>query len=381
MRFLVWGAGKIGRGFVADIMRGGGQFVDFVDIDGKLVDALNARGRYSIFKADEGGIREEALEGGFRAHRASDDLTELFLDGELCVDVAVFQNDLDAVADEIAPYIRLRAEKMPGTTMNFIVNVNMTSPEHAFRRMLEQRLEGAARRYLDRSVGVSGIFMMCISPDAKPEMLRKDPLAVYNNGFYEQAVSREAFCGNPPRAPRLRLSDRLEAEEARKLYTLNMAHCAVAYLGTPMGLETSLDAIRSPEIEATIVEALAEVAVGLSGAYGFSDAEMRDWGEVILSLLRNPHMIDPLWRLGADTRRKLAYADRLVTPARLCLRHGGTPVALARVIRAGYRFTNDDPGTRHVRALVESMGLKGAVREVSGLAEGDNLYHMIVEEE
>lgn len=381
MRFLVWGAGKIGRGFIADIMREGGQFVDFVDLDGALVDALNARGRYSIHKADESGIRTEIVEGGFQAHRVSDDLTALFLEDEVCVDVAVFKNDLASVADEIAPYVALRAEKMPGSFLNFIVNVNMTSPEHAFRRMLEERLSGAARRYLDRNAGVSGIFMMCISPDAKPEMLARDPLAVYNNGFYEQAVSRDAFRGNPPRAPRLRLSDRLEAEEARKLYTLNMAHCAAAYLGMPRGYETSYQAIRDPEIEKVIAQALAEAATGLSGEYGFTQAEMRDWSEVILSLLRNPHMVDPLWRLGADARRKLAYADRLVTPARLCLAHGGAPVALSKIIRAGYDFDNDDPGTNHVRALVEASGLRAAVREVSGLDEGDTLYHMIIEEE
>ncbi len=381
MRFLVWGAGKIGRGFVADIMREGGQFVDFVDIDEGLVERLNARGRYSIYKADESGVRTEIVEGGFCAHLASDDLTALFLGDEVCVDVAVFKDDLPAVADAIAPYIALRDREMPCSQMNIIVNVNMTSPEHAFRRMLEERLEGAARRYLDRNVGVSGIFMMCISPDAKPEMLEADPLAVYNNGFFEQAVAREAFVGNPPSAPRLRLSDRLEAEEARKLYTLNMAHCAVAYLGMPMGLGTSLQAIRNPEIEKVVTDALSEAAVGLSGAYGFTDGEMKSWSEIILSLLRNPHMVDPLWRLGADTRRKLARADRLVTPAHLCLKHGGTPFALARIIRAGYDFTNDDPGTRHVRGLVETMGLDGAVRAVSGLAEDDVLYHMIIEEE
>lgn len=380
MRFLVWGAGKIGRGFVADLMREGGQFVDFVDINASLVDALNARGRYTIFKADENGVRQETVEGGFRAHHTTGDLKALFLEDELLVDVAVFQNDLEPVADEIAPYIALRAAQKPGTPMNFIVNVNMTDPAHAFRHALEKRLSEAECRYLDRSVGISGIFMMCISPDAKAEMRATDPLCVYNNGFFEQAVAREAFVGNPPKAPRLRLSDRLGAEEARKLYTLNMAHCAAAYLGLPMGLETSLQAIRNPEIEQTIANALAETAIGLTGAYGFTEGEMCAWEKTIFSLLRNPHMVDPLRRLGADTRRKLGHADRLVTPALLCLKHGGTPAALARIIRAGYDFTNDDPGTQYVRGRVEAMGLKGAVQKVSGLTPRDTLLNMIIKE-
>lgn len=381
MAFVIWGAGKIGRGFIADLLREGGTFIDFVDKDKSLVDALNARGTYTIFKADENGIRRDVVPGGFKACYTGDDLSGLFLEGDLCVDVAVFKGDLAEAADMIAPLLTLRAEKMPDSTADFIVNVNMVSPEHAFRALLEERLSGAAREYLDRNVGVSGIFMMCISPDAKPEMLREDPLSVYNNGFFEQAVSRAAFRGKPPIAPRLRLSDKLEAEEARKLYTLNMAHCAASYLGTPRGLSTSLDAIRDPEVEGAIAGALDEAAIGLMGEYGFSDTEMRAWKEVILSLLRNPHMVDPLFRLGADTQRKLAHNDRLVSPALLCLRHGGAPRALARVIRAGYAFTNDDPGTEYVRALVQQQGLGGAVRAVSGVLPGEALYQMIIEEE
>lgn len=378
MRFLVWGAGKIGRGFVAEIMREGGQFIDFVDIDGALVDALNTRGRYRIFKADENGVRKSCIEGGFRAHRTTDDLTDLFLADGLTIDIAVFQNNLSAVADEIAPYIRLRAERMPDCAMDIMMNVNMTDPASGFRRMLEARLAGAARGYLDRNVGISGIFMMCISPEPRPEMLAQDPLCVYNNGFFEQAADLNAFRGAPPRAPRLRLSDRLEAEEARKLYTLNMAHCAAAYLGGPLGLSTSREAIQNPGIEKTVRAALAEAAVGLSGAYGFSGAEMGAWTELILALLKNPHMTDPLRRLGADTRRKLSHADRLVTPARLCIKNGGTPAALCQIIRAGYEFENSDPGTEYVRALVAEAGLPEAVYKVSGLAPGDPLHEMIL---
>lgn len=43
--------------------------------------------------------------------------------------------------------------------------------------------------------------MMCIAPDATEEMRREDPLAVYHNGFFEQAVDAEAFRGVPPPGP------------------------------------------------------------------------------------------------------------------------------------------------------------------------------------
>lgn len=378
---IIWGAGRIGRGFVADLLREGGYFIEFVDIDRELVDALNGRGRYSIYKADASGIRTDIVDGGFRAHHTSDELSHLFLQDDCLVDIAVFKNDLESAADMLAPYIALRAERMPGSALDIITNVNMVSPESAFRGMLEKRLTGAAREYLDGRVGISGIFMMCISPDAKPEMLAEDPLAVYNNAFFEQGVDARAFRGKKPDAPRMRLSDRLEAEEIRKLCTLNMAHCALAYLGTPRGYKTSFEAASDPAIAKIVGGALEEACTGLSAEFGFGKDESADWKNIIFDLLLNPYMADPLSRLGADTRRKLSGNDRLMTTANMCLRAGVRPVNLARVIRAGYAFDNDDPGTRYVRGLVSEMGLENALCAVGSIDKDTELARIIIQEE
>ena len=377
---IICGAGRIGRGFVADLLHEGGYFIDFVDIDRDLVDMLNSNGAYSIFKADASGIRKEVITGGFRAHHTSEDVSALFLEEDCLIDVAVFKNDLEAVADMLVPCITLRAEKMPGSKMDIITNVNMVSPEIAFRKLLEERLTGAAREYLDSCIGISGIFMMCISPDAKPEMLAEDPLAVYNNGFFEQGVDAHAFLGRKPEAPRMRLSDRLEAEEARKLYTLNMAHCALAYLGIS-GYTTSFEAVNDPGISEIVGGALDEALYGLSHEFGFSDAENAEWRRIIFDLLLNPYMADPLSRLGADSKRKLSGNDRLMMPAKLCLKAGAKPVNLAKIIRAGYDFENDDPGTQYVRALVSGKGLTEAACEVGSIDKDSRIYRIIFQEE
>ena len=377
---VVWGAGRIGRGFVAELLFEGDYFVHFVDRDASLVRALNRQGRYTLYKARETGLEKCVLAGNFRAHSTDENLSSLFLQEDCLVVVAVFKNELESAAEMLAPYVALRAEKMPRSPMDFITNVNMNAPEVAFRRYLEQRFSGPARDYLDAQVGVSGIFMMCIAPDATEEMRREDPLAVYHNGFFEQAVDAEAFRGVPPQAPRLRLSHRLAAEEARKLYTLNMAHCALAYLGTPRGYATSFQAVQDAEIRRVVAGALEEASLGLEKQLGFGGEEMLQWREIIFSLLLNPYMADPLSRLGADSRRKLSGNDRLVIPAQLCLASGARPVNLARIIRAGYAFENPDPGTRQVRRSVSEKGLGTAVQEISALTPDQELFKMIMEE-
>ena len=49
-KILIWGAGKIGRGFVADIFHTAGYHIVFADADQHVVDLLNASGEYTVFK-------------------------------------------------------------------------------------------------------------------------------------------------------------------------------------------------------------------------------------------------------------------------------------------------------------------------------------------
>ena len=159
-----------------------------------------------------------------------------------------------------------------------------------------------------------------------------------------------------------------------------MAHCALAYLGTPRGYATSFQAVQDTEIRRVVTGALEEASLGLEKQLGFGGEEMLQWREIIFSLLLNPYMADPLSRLGADSRRKLSGNDRLVIPAQLCLASGARPVNLARIVRAGYAFENPDPGTRQVRRCVSEKGLGNAVQEISALTPDQELFKMIMEE-
>lgn len=386
MRTLaVWGAGRIGRGFVAPLFRHPGWRCVFVDIDQALVDALNERRRYTILRAAADGISREVIEGGFRALHTSDRsaLESLFQEEGLLLDVAVHATELQHVADMVAPLIAGRAALPEQPPMDILMNVNMARPDEAFRAGLEEALRGKPRAldFLRKKVGVSGIAAACISPVATEEMLREDPLTLINNGYPEQAISETALRGEKPLLPRLRLTKDISREETRKLYTLNMAHALLCYLGLPRGYQTVLETMRDPAIRKMTDQALEEACLGLSMAFGFSEGELSAWKSTVVALLLNPYINDNLRRLGADTRRKLARGDRLVGPAALCMEAGRPPEAIAAAIYAGFFYRNDDEGTRAVRALTEKQGVKAAVQEICGLPEDHPLARLILKQD
>ena len=381
---VIWGAGRIGRGFVAALFREPGWRTVFVDIDRTLVDLLNERGRYTIFRATAEGVSREIIQGRFSAVHTSDTdaLEMLFCEEGLLLDIAVHATELDRVASMLSPLIALRAQVMPGKPLDILMNVNMALPDEAFRKKLTAALanDKTSLRYLESSVGISGIAAACISPIATDEMKAEDPLALLNNNYPEQAVSEEAFKGEKPRLPRLRLSKNLSAEETRKLYTLNMAHALLCYLGLPKRYATVIEAMNDPWLRTLVDEALDEANTGLLHALPLTEDELNWWRDTVISLLLNPYIDDSLRRLGADTRRKLSRYDRLVGPAMLCLEAGRAPRAIAKAIRAGFRFENDDEGTRAVRSLTCEEGLQTAVSRICGLTPESPLFQMILNE-
>lgn len=375
---VIWGAGRIGRGFVGDIFREAEGFrTVYVDIDRELTDALNKAKSYTIARATREGISKHRVDG-FSAVHTSDEaaLSALFGEEDLLLDIAVHEPRLPQVADMLRPLFEQRAKT--GLNMDVMMNVNMARPDAYFADLMGERLSPAALKYFSDSVGVTGIFAMCISPLTPDWLKKEDPLALWNNGWETQTISRKALKCPTPEAPRLLLTDDIEREETRKLYTLNMAHALLSYLGLPRGLKTSLEAVRDPELRNTLEGALTESSAGLEHEFGFGEEEMAAWRGKIIGLLENPYIEDGLQRLGADTRRKLSARDRLVGPAGLCLKAGKEPVNLAKAIRAGFLYENPDEGTREVREFYKAHGLASSVQKYCALSPDNGLYGRIV---
>jgi mannitol-1-phosphate 5-dehydrogenase len=205
-------------------------------------------------------------------------------------------------------------------------------------------------------------------------------LSLMSNGYPELPVDAQAFKGPPLVAPLIRLCTEFTAESVRKTYTLNMAQAAMAYLGSPLGLQFAVQAIEHPDVRPYIQQGLEEAAHGLCGEYGFTPEEMADWNGQIFTMLENPALGEPLNRLGVDVGRKVGLHERLVGAAQLCQRHGRAPVALARAIAYAYLYRADDPGTRRLQDAVANEGIELALERCSQLDYRSRLRALVLEE-
>ncbi|MCJ7556175.1 MAG: hypothetical protein MUP90_04585, partial [Gammaproteobacteria bacterium] len=64
---VVWGAGQIGRGYVADLFNAAGYHLILVGRSPELIAQLRSAGRYTVVKVETAGQRRDQVIAGYTA--------------------------------------------------------------------------------------------------------------------------------------------------------------------------------------------------------------------------------------------------------------------------------------------------------------------------
>lgn len=381
-RILIWGAGKIGRGFVADLFDQAGYALSFVDANEEMVQSLTERGSYTIVKLPEDGPEESREIGGFEALSVSEKerIDELLLSVPLAA-VVVFPAIFDAVATELARGIERRAKERPEAPLDILLCANTAHPREMFYPILREKLSPQAQRYLDERVGLVETVILRIGIPSEAHYLEQDPNVVVTNGYPLMPVDKTAFKGPLPQVRGLQFSERIGAEEIRKIYCYNMAHAALAYAGYLKGYRYLSEAAQDPEVAEEVEGALKEVGRALAAEYPFSEAEMEEYTAEIVAYLGNPALPDTVVRVGGDPKRKAGPEDRLIGPGRLCQKHGVEPRHLMRTLARAFLFDPpEDPSAKELQRELKLYGFSEAAKRTCGLEPDEELGWIAREE-
>ena len=379
-KVLIFGAGKIGRGFVADLFRNGGYGINFVDADEALIQQLKTRKSYTVYKMRGEGDQDTVQISGFNAFSLSEtSAITSQLAGCTYAAIAVFPGAFESIAACIAPEIERRASTA-GLPLDIILCANVLNPSKTFGELLEAQLSDTGKAFLESSVGLveSLVIRICIEPSA--EMKQQDPLVVLTNGYPELTLDGAAFKSRPPVFDGVILAKNFHAEEVRKIYTYNMLHAVYAYLGKLKGYSSVLDCIKDPEIMTNGRGALDEVARALQCEYGYTAEEMAVWNNRVVKNLSNPILADTVERLGGNPIRKLKREDRLTGPMILCHNNGIMPYYLAKVVACAFLFdpAKDDAATE-IRRHVQNYGIRESIVKYCELDKELELVQLAVD--
>jgi mannitol-1-phosphate 5-dehydrogenase len=371
-KILIWGAGKIGRGFIADIFAQAGFEICLVDESQDLINQLNKRGKYTVVHAGSEKI-EQIFISGYKALTTAQEseIAEEFKDTDLMA-LAIFPKIFEAVACQIRQYILQRKGSGNKNPFNILLCTNLIHAGPKFKEYLYKDLTAQEQQFLEDMVGIVEVLVIRISPAAPAYAMEKDPLVVWTNGYPELPVDKHGFKGSIPAVKSLRLVDDMRAEELRKIYTYNMCHALLSYHGKFYGYPLLVDCLKDDAVSKEAEGALDEVSAALQKEFGFTAKDMQAWIKSVLEHTNNPTVADTVARSGADPKRKLARDDRLIGPTLLCLKNGITPRHLIKGIAAAFHYYEEsDPSSKEIQETIKWKGIREAIKQYCGLGKGE----------
>ncbi|WP_461205625.1 mannitol-1-phosphate 5-dehydrogenase [Clostridium sp. DL1XJH146] len=374
MKAINFGAGNIGRGFIGYLINKSGYKVFFVDVNEAVVNSINEHKEYSVITVGDEIERETIKDVSAIDMKDMELLRETVLDADL-ITTAVGVNNLKYVAKALKDALRYKMDKN-NSKLDIIACENLLFATNILKEAL---LEGEDKEFIDyveETVGFPNCTVDRIVPNIEIEKELDIDVAVEK--FFEWDIEKDKVKVNS-NINGASYVNNIEFYMERKLFLLNGAHAATAYLGYKKSYKYIHEAIKDSELKSTVLCYHAEAIHALKNKYGKEAENLNEYSKRIIKRFENKYLKDEVTRVGRDPVRKLGYNDRLITLLKLCDKYNLESSCITTILAAGYSFEYEkDEKAKEIQSYIDKFGIKEAVLKFSGLEDKEYLADDIV---
>ena len=254
-----FGAGNIGRGFIAQLFSESGYETVFVDVIPGVVAALNDHNRYTIHIVGDDAHDVEVA--NVRAISGTElyEVANVVAECEI-VSTAVGANALKHIAPGLAKGLELRYSRRGGP-LNILICENLHDAAEVLRDAIEEYLPYEMVENILNQTGFVQAVVSRMVPLQEPD--RNEPLSIRVESYTRLPVDGSSHVGSLPEIRGVEPVDNFLAHVERKLYTHNCAHATIGYLGYLKGHEFGWQALEDPAIYFDLDAVLKETGEAL----------------------------------------------------------------------------------------------------------------------
>lgn len=379
MSCVIFGAGKIARGFVGHLLYLSGIDFVFVEKVDALCDLINERKEYLVNVL--GNSEKSTVVKNARALSFSqtDAITEAISKAD-CIFNAVGGKNLDQIVPFLSAGIERRAQENP-KPLNIVTCENWKKPADILKEGIAAAIAPQYSGFFEEKVGITEAVIMRSAIEATPELLAQDPLVVNVQDFWKFPFDASRIKAPMPEGmiclePIYEFTGFLE----RKFYTYNAANGTTSFVGAILGYKYIADAARDQRILELLDGVYRETATALSAKHNFPFAEQWAFTRTSLAKLQDTNIVDYIERNARDPMRKLGPDDRLVGSARLCMEYGVIPEALAVAIACAIHYEQPtDEFAVALKRMREEKGVEYIIENVCKLDASSPLAQLILQ--
>lgn len=379
MKAIVLGAGRIGRGFVSSLLLKNGVDIHYFDVSNEMVDLLNEQGHYTIHVLGHSDLDIE--NPNVTADLATDAhaLAEAWKEADF-IFTACGGKNMPSVGHLLGNAFKVLYAMDGVHTSNIVTCENWIDPDKdLIKAVLEVLNEEERTAFLDNT-GIAESVILCTGTGAPDPSIQHGPADTWIQNFPYLPIDRAAIKGEIPQWEFFDFAEGFGNMLTQKLYTNNTACGSGAYLGSLKGCKLMSEAANDPEIEPILDEIYGEINYALIHGLNIPEDSQLAFQRRARAKYRDRDIVDPLTRIARDPIRKLGSDDRLIGPAKIALKAGKEPKAIAMAAAAALYYENpEDESAVRLQQMRKEHGNEYILQTISGLSPDEPLYSLILE--
>lgn len=376
MRAVHFGAGKIGRGFIADLLHNTGYEITFVDVNEKLNAEMNQYHNYYLYVIQEDYRRREIDKvSALSPITQPEEVSKAIVDADL-VTTAVIADNFPKIANNLAAGLKARLDAGKE-------RVNVIPCENAFycgvmlkEELLKTGLLTEEELETIAAIPSTAVDRMVFAADRDG----RDGIDVGNT--FELVIEKNKLV-DPDAEPikDAEYTGNLDKYLERKLCVVNGGHTMSAYLARLMGYDIIQDYFKVPENKKLTRDMMLQAAAFIEKKHGFVHNEMVDYIDATIGRWSTPGVKDTIERIAKAPIRKLDPEDRMVKSAIECEKYGLANDLILKGIAAAFLYdVEGDEQAAEIKAYVEENGIEKAVTHYTGIGAGSRIYDEILKD-
>lgn len=347
-KILIYGAGAIGRGFLAPTFCKLGYEISFVDKDELLINELKSRNEY--ITAFSNHSHYDLVEVNYK---------NAYLLGE--EDKALKETDFvfSCVGPKNITYFAKKLKSVP-TIISF-----------------ENDCESANRiaMFCDNEHCYFGIPDVIASNDAPNELKRIDPLCLVSE-YGELAIQKGNFIF--PKEVSTYDSVELERYWNCKFFLHNTPHACAAFLGKLVNAKYLHQAMQQSAIEKTVVSVMNSTKEAMKINKMADSKFIEFYAKKEIARFKDKLLYDPISRVGRDPLRKLQKNDRLIQSLKLIDAANQNTCGISATIKAVLYDAQKNYLADAFEELNEMPTEEKLLERICGLKSDSRLFNEIV---
>lgn len=363
MKNLHFGAGNIGRGFIAQLLNKSGYFMTFVDINDAVVAQLKEREEYNINILDE-NIEVETINNFTALHILNDKekLIEEINNVDL-ITTSIGPNVLPVIAKDIALGLKEKVKQQNTKKLDIIACENMIEGTTFLKNEIFKQLTEQEQDFINEYVGFPNSAVDRIVPAQKHD----DVLLVNVEKFCEWVVEENKIkVAENKNIEQVHYVNDLNPYIERKLFTVNTGHAALSYVANYEGIKIVSEAAKNEKMHNHFMSVIEETSALLEKKWAFAKDDLENYRNSVAKRFANKLIVDEVSRICRTPIRKLGYNERFIKPIRECIELGLKYDNLAKTCAYILKFDDSsDEQSVKVQELLKEKDVKDVIKEIS----------------